>query len=144
MIKRLFILLMVIGLSLFGAVSSSTLTTVTANEVYYVSTEIGVGLQAQHVSLYIEYTKGDEDGVYMSLGWLPDADWAGTTYYIISERVLWWGAIPLIFDFWADYNEMFRIRVPQGISRLYVIIDYDGGTEAGWGTFKINTKMEKN
>ena len=141
--KKLFIVLLLLVFPVFGAVTTSTLTMVTLNEVYYISTEMGVGLQAQHISLYIDHTMGDEDAVLVTLAWMPDATWASAEPYIISERVLWWGAIPLVFEIWGSYNEFFRIRVPEGVSRLYVNIEYDGGTVAGWGTFKIDAKRER-
>jgi hypothetical protein len=57
--KKLFLILLLVGLPAFGAVSSSTFTTVSAT-VYYLSTEFGPGVPAQYISLYMTYTKGNE------------------------------------------------------------------------------------
>jgi hypothetical protein len=142
--KKLFLILLLVALPVFGAVTSSTLTTVVANTTYYVSTEFGPGVQARHISLFIDYTVGDEHYVSMTIEWKPDETWAGTSYYAIGERTWWWNVEPVVFYFYATDRTYFRVLVPDGMSRMYVTIAYDDGTLAGYGAFILNARRERN
>jgi hypothetical protein len=139
--KKILILLLLVGFPVFGAVSSSTLTTVVANTTYYIATEFGPGVQARHISLFIDYTIGDEDYVSMTIEWKPDETWAGTSYYAIGERTWWWNVEPVTFYFYATDRTYFRVLVPDGMSRMYVTFAYSGGTS---GAFILNARRERN
>ena len=138
--KKLFIILMLLVFPVFGAVSSSTFTTVSANTVYYVLTEVGVGVSANYISLFIGYTKGDETSINMTIEWLPDETWAGTTYYAIGERTSDETISPVILKFDTTDNVMFRVKVPYGMSRMYVTFAYVGGTT---GALIVNARKER-
>jgi len=124
----------------FAAVTSSTFTTVSANSVYYISTDYAPGSRGEHVGLYIEYTNGDETSIDMTIEWYPNFSWASGGYYGIGERASDETAQPVTIKFDTTDKLMFRIKVPAGMSRLYVTFTYVGGTT---GTLKINGVPER-
>ncbi|MFA5378045.1 MAG: hypothetical protein WC455_20000 [Dehalococcoidia bacterium] len=138
--KRFLILFLLMSAVGFSAVSSSTFTTVSVNSVYYISTDYAPGSRGEHVGLYIEYTKGDESSVNMTIEWYPNFDWASSGYYAIGERASDETAQPVTIKFDTTDKLMFRVKVPAGMSRLYVTFAYVGGTT---GTFKINGVPER-
>lgn len=137
--KRFILLFLLSGL-LFPAVSTSTFTEVSANAVYYVSTEFGAGVRSNYIGLYIEYTKGDETSVDLVIHWLPNLSWAGTTYYAVGERSSDETMGPVTLKFDTTGNTMYRIQVPAAASRMYITTTYQSGST---GTFKINAVQEK-
>lgn len=139
--KKLLILLLLVGFPVFGAVSSSTFTTVSANSVYYVSTEFGPGVPAQYISLYVTYTKGDETSLNVTISWLPDETWAGTTYYAIGERASDETMQPVTLKFDTNGSTMYRIKVPAGTSRMYLGFAYVSGST---GVMVFNSRRERN
>ncbi len=139
--KRLFVYLMLCGAVAFGAVSTSTLTQVSANSVYNISTEFGPGVRGQHVTLYIDYTKGDETSVDMTIEWMPTGSWGSTDYYAVGERASDESAGPVTIKFDTTDKLMFRVKVPAATSRMYITTTYQSGTT---GTFKVNAVVEKD
>lgn len=137
--KKLFIILLLLGFPVFGAVTSSTFTTVSANTVYYISAEFGPGVPAAHIALYVEYTKSSDTSADMTIEWLPDETWAGTTYYAIGERASDETMQPVTLKFDTTDNTMYRIRVPAGMSRMYITV---AGIIAG--TLKVNARRERD
>jgi hypothetical protein len=137
--KRFILLFLLSGL-LFPAVSTSTFTVVSANAVYYVSTEFGAGVRSNYIGLYIEYTKGDESSVDVTLNWLPNYTWAGTSYYAVGERANDETMQPVTLKFDTTGKTMYKIGVPAGASRLYIVIAYQSGST---GTFKMNHVNER-
>ena len=138
--KRFLILFLLMPTVGFSAVSSSTFTTVSTNSVYYISTDYASGSRGEHVGLYIEYTKGDESSINMTIEWYPVFDWASSGYYVIGERASDETVQPVTLKFDTTDKVMFRVKVPAGMSRLYITTTYVGGST---GTFKINGVAER-
>lgn len=138
--KRFFVLFLMLATVGFASVTSSTFTTVSENAVYYISTDYASGSRGEHVGLYIEYTKGDETSINMTIEWYPNFSWASSGYYAIGERASDETIQPVTLKFDTTDKVMFRVKVPAGMSRLYVTFAYVGGTT---GTLKINGVPER-
>ena len=140
--KKIFLCLFLLAFSAFGAVSSSTLTTVSANAVYYVSTEFGAGVQAKFINIYVGYTKGNETSIDITIAWMPDAyeTWGSSTYYTIGERAGDETMQPVTLKFDTTGNTFYQIKVPAGVQRMYILPSYVGGTT---GVMVLNTRKEK-
>lgn len=138
--KKIIFLFLMVG-TLMGGVSTSTFTQITANQVYYISTAFGAGVRGEHVALYVEYINGDETSVDLTIEWLPNFTWAGTTYYAIGERGGDETMQPVTLKFDTTDNTMYRVKVPAAASLMYITTTYVGGST---GTFKINAIVEKD
>ena len=140
--KKVFTILFLLSVCVFGAVSSSTFTTVSANAIYYISTAAGTGVQAKFMDIYIDYTKGNETSLNVTIGWMPDTyeTWGSSDYFIVNERATDETIQPVTLKFDTTGKSFFQIKVPTNTQRMYFTTTYVSGST---GVLVANAKPEK-